>query len=155
MASSSSIHREGPELPPLRPTLATTHPELASLGGLIISNIQLLMEQGNKSCTGEDFRALAEQLPGFCDSVLGFVETALATYGHYDNVAHWVEQTYKAVRKLGSTSSTAIATPTSSNTPNKPSWARVASLPLLPTEDESLLQQIKVQVTDPAEQKAL
>jgi hypothetical protein len=87
--------------------------------------------------------------------VLGFVETALATHSHYDNVAHWVEQTYKAVQKLESTSSTAIVTPTPSNTPNKPSWARVASLPPLPTKDKSLLQQIKVQITDPAEQKAL
>ena len=97
MASPSSIHREGPELLLSCLTLATTHPELASLGELIISNIQLLMEQGNKSCTGDDFRALVEQLPGFCDSVLDFVGTALVTCGHYDNVAHWVEQTYKAV----------------------------------------------------------
>ena len=102
-------------------TLATTHSELASLEELIISNIQLLIEQGNKSCTGDDFRALAEQLPGFCDSVLGFVETTLVTHSYYNNVAHWVEQTYKAVQKLGSVSSTAIATSTSSNTPNKPS----------------------------------
>ena len=79
------------------------------------------MEQGNKSCTGDDFKALAEQLPGFCDSVLDFVRTALATCGHYDNVAHWVEQTYKAVQKLENVSSTAIATPTPSNTLNKPS----------------------------------
>jgi hypothetical protein len=98
---------------------------------------------------------LAEQLLGFCDSVLDFVETVLATHSHYDNVAHWVEQIYKAVQKLGSISSTAIVTSTPSNTPNKPSWTRVASLSPLPTEDKSLLQQIKVQVTDPAEQKAL
>jgi hypothetical protein len=78
------------------------------------------MDQGNKSCTGDNFRALAEQLPGFCDSVLGFVETVLATHSYYNNVAHWVEQTYKAVQKLGSISSTAIATSTLSNTPNKP-----------------------------------
>src|ERR1700724_1346989 len=107
MASLSSIRREGLELLPSCLTLATTHPELASLGELIISNIQLLMEQGNKSCTGDDFRALAEQLPGFCDSVLDFVETVLTTCSHYNNIAHWVEQTYKAVQKLGSPSSTA------------------------------------------------
>src|ERR1700724_2057186 len=121
MASLSSIRREGPELPPSCLTLATTYPELASLGELIISNIQLLIEQGNKSCTGDDFRTLAEQRPGFCDSVLDFVRTVLATCGHYDNVAHWVEQTYKAVQKLENVSSTAIATPTPSNTLNKPS----------------------------------
>jgi hypothetical protein len=112
--------REGPELPLLQPTLATTHPELASLEELIISNIQILIDQGNKSCTGDDFRVLAEQLPGFCDSVLGFVETVLATHSYYDNVVHWVEQTYKAVQKLGSASSTAIVTSTLSNTLNKP-----------------------------------
>jgi hypothetical protein len=120
-ASSLSHHREGPELPPLQPTLATTHPELASLGEQIIFRVQALIEQGNESCTGDNFKALAEQLPGFCDSVLDFVETALATCGHYNNVAHWVEQTYKAVQKLESTSSTAIVTSTPSNTPNKPS----------------------------------
>src|SRR6202035_2798172 len=100
--------------------MATTHPELASLGEQIICNIQTLIEQGNKSCTGDDFKALAEQLPGFCDSVLGFVETVLATCGYYDNIAHWVEQIYKAVQKLENTSSTAIATSTPSNTLNKP-----------------------------------
>jgi hypothetical protein len=87
---------------------------------------------------------LAEQLLSFCDSVLDFVETALVTHGHYDNMAHWVEQTYKAVQKLESVSSTAIATSIPSNTPNKPLWARIASLPLLSTEDKSLLQQVKV-----------
>src|ERR1700730_5017261 len=101
-----SHHREGPELLLLQPTLAATHPELASLGEQIIFRVQALIEQGNKSCTEDDFKALAEQLPGFCDSVLDFVETALATCGHYNNIAHWVEQTYKAVQKLGSTSST-------------------------------------------------
>jgi hypothetical protein len=88
LASSSSRRREGPELPPSQPTLATTHLELASLGEQIISNIQILIEQGNESRTGDDFKALAEQLPGFYNSVLDFVGTALATRGHYDNVAH-------------------------------------------------------------------
>jgi hypothetical protein len=119
-ASSSSHCREGLELPLLQPTLATTHPELASLGEQIIFRVQALIEQGNKSCTGDDFKALAEQLPGFCDSVLDFVETVLATHSYYNNIAHWVEQTYKAVQKLGSTFSTAIATSTPSNTLNKP-----------------------------------
>jgi len=49
------------------------------------------MEQGNKSRTEDDFKALVEQLPGFCNSVLEFVGTALATCGYYNNVAHWVE----------------------------------------------------------------
>jgi hypothetical protein len=153
--SSLSHCREGLELLLSQPTLATTHSELASLGEQIIFRVQAFIEQRNKSCTGDDFKVLAEQLPGFCDSVLDFVETVLATCSYYNNIAHWVEQTYKAVQKLGSVSSTAIVTSTPSNTLNKPSWARIASLPLLPTKDESLLQQIKVQITDPAEQKAL
>jgi hypothetical protein len=97
MSTSSLYCREGPELPLSQPTLATTHPELASLGEQIICNIQTLIEQGNKSYTGNDFKALAEQLLGFCDSVLEFVETVLATHSYYNNVAHWVEQIYKAV----------------------------------------------------------
>ena len=62
-----------------------------------MSNIQLLIEQGNKSRIGDDIRALAEQLLGFCNGVLDFVGTVPATRGYYNNVAHWVEQTYKAV----------------------------------------------------------
>jgi len=46
------------------------------------------MEQGNESRIGDDFKALAEQLLGFYDSVLDFVGTTLATRGHNDNVAH-------------------------------------------------------------------
>jgi hypothetical protein len=115
----SLCHREGLELPLLWLTLATTHPELASLGEQIIFRVQALIEQENKSCTGDDFKVLAEQLLSFCDSVLDFVETVLATYGHYNNIAHWVEQIYKAVQKLGSASSTAIVTSTPSNTLNK------------------------------------
>ena len=86
--SSSLRRREGPELPLSRPTLATTHLELASLGEQIISNIQILIEQGNKSRIGDDFKVLVEQLPGFYDSVLDFVGTMLAIRSHYDNVTH-------------------------------------------------------------------
>jgi hypothetical protein len=80
--------RESPELPLLQPTLATTHSELASLGEQIIFKVQILIKQENKSCTGDDFKALAEQLLGFCDSVLDFVETVLAIYSYYNNIAH-------------------------------------------------------------------
>ena len=80
--------REGPELLLLQLTLATTHLELASLRELIILNIQLLIEQGNKSCTRDNFKALVEQLLGFCNSVLDFVRTALAICSYYNNVAH-------------------------------------------------------------------
>ena len=89
MLASSSLHcREGLEPPPLRPTLATTHLELASLGERIIVDIHELMDKGSKSRTGDEFEALTAQLPDLFNSVLDFVGAALATRGHYDNVAH-------------------------------------------------------------------
>lgn len=71
-----------------RPTLATTHPQLASLGERIIVDIHELMDKRSKSSTGADFAELTAQLPGIFNNVLGFVGTELATRGHYDNVAH-------------------------------------------------------------------
>ena len=122
MATSS--RREGPELPPSRPTLATTHPELGRLGEQIIIDIQEIMEKGSRSFTKDNFDALTTQLPDVFNRVLDFIGTALATRGHYDSVAYWVEQTYKAVQKLGRVSSTATTPlPTTSSTPNKPTWA--------------------------------
>jgi hypothetical protein len=96
--------------------------------------------------TKDDFDALTTQLPDVFDRVLDFVGTALATRGHYDNIAYWVEQTYKAVQKLGRVSSTATTPlPTTSTTPSKPTWAqRLASLPPRLTEDETTLRQMKV-----------
>jgi hypothetical protein len=72
-SSSSSTRREGPELPPTRPTLATTHPQLASLGEHIIVDIHELIDKGNKSSIGEDFAKLTAQLPGIFNNVLDFV----------------------------------------------------------------------------------
>jgi hypothetical protein len=77
------------------------------------------MYQGSRSHTGDDPAALVAQLPDLFNNVMKFVTTALATRGCYDNVANWVEQTYKAVRKLGSASSTAVTPPTTT-TSNKP-----------------------------------
>jgi hypothetical protein len=71
-----------------RTTLATTHPQLASLGERIITDIHKLMDKGSKSSTGRDFAELTAQLLDIFDNVLDFVATALATRGHYDNVAH-------------------------------------------------------------------
>jgi hypothetical protein len=53
-------------------------------------------------------------------SVTKFVAVALATHDYYDNIAHSVKQTYKAVRKLGSTSSIAATPPTIPTIPNNP-----------------------------------
>jgi len=112
------------------------------------------MDQGSRSHTGGDFAALVAQLPDLFNNVTELVTTALATRGCYDNVANWVEQTYKAVRKLGSASSTAI-TPPITTTSNKPTWARVTSHPPPPTQDEATLRQVKVRVTDPADRKTI
>jgi hypothetical protein len=88
MSTLSSHCRESPELLLSQPTLATTHSELTSLEELIISNIQVFIDQENKSYIRDDFRTLTEQLPGFCNSVLGFVETVLTIYSYYNNIAH-------------------------------------------------------------------
>jgi hypothetical protein len=87
MATSSS-RREGPELPLSQSTLATTHPKLGRLGEQIIIDIQEIMEKGSRSFTKDDFDALTTRLPDIFNRVLDFVGTALATRGHYDNVAH-------------------------------------------------------------------
>jgi hypothetical protein len=86
-SSTSSSRWEGPELPPLRPTLATTHPELACLGEQINTDNTEIMDKGNRSSTGDAFAALVAQLPDVFN-VLDFVTAALAKRGHYDNVAH-------------------------------------------------------------------
>jgi len=111
------------------------------------------MDKGNRSSTEDEFAALIARLPDVFNNVLAFVSAALVTRGHYDNVAHWVEQTYKAVRKLGSASSTATTPPATSITSNKPMWAAIASCPPPPTEDEATLQQAKMWVADPVEHK--
>ena len=69
--------KEGLELPPSRPTLATTHLQLARLEEQIIVEIQDIMEKGSKSFTKDDFEALAAQLPDVFNRVLDFVRTAL------------------------------------------------------------------------------
>ena len=77
--------------------------------------IEVFTDKGSRSDTRDDFGALIAQLPGLLDGVSEFVTTALATRGHYDNIAYWVEQTSKTVRKLGSASSTATTPPTTSD----------------------------------------
>ena len=106
-ASSPLPRREGPELPLSRPTLATTHPQLACLGETIISEISEIMDDG--STDGGDLGAALERLPDLFIKVTDFVGTALVVQGSYDNVAYWVEQTFKTVQKLGKASS--IGTP--------------------------------------------
>jgi hypothetical protein len=104
--------------------------------------------------SGDDFAALVAQLPDLFNNITEFVTTALATRGYYDNGANWVEQTYKAVRKLRSASSIAVTPPTTT-TSNKPTWARIASHLPPPTQDEATLRQVKVRVTDPADRKTV
>jgi hypothetical protein len=77
-------------LPPSRPTLATTHPELACLGEAIIAEITEVLDIGSGNRDG-DFSAAIAQLPDLLKKVMEFVGTALATRRSYDNVAHWVE----------------------------------------------------------------
>lgn len=148
-----ALRREGPELPLSRPTLATTHPELGSLGERIITEIQSIIEQGNNCTVQDDFMGLFRRLPEFLLTVESFIGTALAVRGPNDSIAHWVEQTYRTVQRLGksvnsapSSSSTAVGPSPPSN---KPSYAKVASLPV--SESENQLRQIKVRITNSIE----
>jgi hypothetical protein len=86
--ATSLLRREGPELPPSQPTLATTHPELACLGEQIIVDIQDIIGKRSRSFTEDDFNALMAQLLDIFNRVLDFLMTTLATRGQYDNVAH-------------------------------------------------------------------
>jgi len=79
-----------------------------------------VMDQGGTSHRGSDFAVIVRQLPDLFDSVTEFTAVALATPDCYDNIAHSVKQTYKAVCKLGSTSSIATTPPTISTTSNNP-----------------------------------
>ena len=137
---------EGPKLPPTRPTLAATHPELGSQGESIIKAIVDITEKGPKA------EGFIEGLPGFFDEVVNFVSAVLAVRGPYDEVAHWVEQTYKAVQRLEK----APKPKEHSYEPEKLSWAAVAAQrPAERMEEEFSLRRIKVRIADSAERKSL
>jgi hypothetical protein len=58
-----------------------------------------VMDKGGTSHRGGDFAVIVRQLPDLFDSVTEFTAVALATHDCYDNIAHSVKQTYKAVCK--------------------------------------------------------
>ena len=96
------------------------------------------MDNGNTN--GGDLGAAFEWLPDLFIKVTDFIGTALAVRGSYDNVAYWVEQTFKTVQKLGKASS--IGTPLLSFTTvesPKSSWAKIAALSPPPTSNEIAL----------------
>jgi hypothetical protein len=78
------------------------------------------IDKGSTSHRGDNFAVIVRHLPDLFDSVTKFVVVALTTHDHYGNIAHSVKQTYKAVRKLGSTSSIATTPPTIPTIPNNP-----------------------------------
>ena len=70
-SASRPTRREGPELPPTRPTLAMTHLELGSLGEEIIMDIMEIADEGK-----------------LFEKVVRFVGDALAIRGPNDGVAY-------------------------------------------------------------------
>lgn len=137
---------EGPKLPTTRPTLAATHPELGTQGEIILQAIADTLEQGPEAV---DF---LEKLPKIFDSVAEFVIAVLAVRGPYDEVAHWVEQTYKAVQRLEKTPPASQR----SYEPEKPSWAAVAAhRPVDRIQEEVALRRVKIRIADSAEKTAL
>jgi hypothetical protein len=74
--SSPLPWKEGLELPLLRPTLATTHSQLAYLGETIISEIAEIID--NDSTDGGDLGAALVRLPDLFIKVMDFVGTTLA-----------------------------------------------------------------------------
>jgi hypothetical protein len=137
----------GRELPPTRPTLAMTHPELGSLVEEIIKDIMEIADEGELRSPS----SIMGVLPQLFDKVVSFIEDALAVRGPNDGVAYWAEQTYEAtqrierrmaslqtVPKTSSTSTTTAAATTTSIT-----WASVAARPPPPSQEEVTLQQVK------------
>ena len=58
------LGKEGPELPPSRPLLATTHPQLARQGEEVIKEILDISEEGDKEIGGD--------YSFWCDSLASF-----------------------------------------------------------------------------------
>jgi hypothetical protein len=79
--------REGPELPPSRPTMATTHPELHSLGEAIIQEIMKLSNPSN-NWGPNNYSTLVERLPTLFNRVTEFVGDSLALRGPYNGVLY-------------------------------------------------------------------
>jgi hypothetical protein len=88
--------QEGPELPELRPTLATTHLHLVSQGHAIIKAIKELLNPDNNWHKGT-YSALVAQLLGLFDLVTEFVGASLTAHRPNNSMAYWAEQTFKAV----------------------------------------------------------
>ena len=85
---SLAAGKEGPELPPSRPTMAATHPQIASQGQAIIETITKLSNPDNNWHEG-NYSVLVAQLPALFDQVSEFVGGVLTSRGPNDGVAYW------------------------------------------------------------------
>ena len=72
-----------------------THPALSSQGETLITEINKVFEEGERS--GGLPGSLLERLPALFLSTVEFIGAALSTRGPNDGVAHWAEQTFRAV----------------------------------------------------------
>src|SRR5260370_2124173 len=150
----------GAELPPERPSLAATHLQVVSRGNNILQSIMQIM---SITPTGEVFGGLVQGLAGFRGKVGGFVRDTLSSRGPNDSVACWVEQTFKAVRRIDQTPRAKAGDNSTPSSPRKPIWAAVTArqmlqpieTPRMLSDDVASLRQIKVRITDPTERKNL
>ncbi len=80
------LGKEGPELPPSRPTLATTHLELYRLGERLLLDIMDITEEGER--LNGPGPLLIKRLPDVLSRTTEFIEAALSTRGPNDGVAY-------------------------------------------------------------------
>jgi hypothetical protein len=113
--------------------------------------------------TEEGIGAFVDGLPGFLDKVSDFVRDTLSSRGP-DSVAHWVEQTFKAVQRIEQlTPRTKSGDNTIPVIPRKPTWAAVTArqmlqpitTPRMLSDNVASLRRIKVRITDLTERKNL
>ncbi len=118
----------------------------------IIKAIEELSNPDNDWHEGT-YSALVAQLPGLFDLVTEFVGALLTARGPNDGVAHWAEQTIKAVQRIEKR--TQVPEKTARNA-IRPSWAAIASRPHPGIAKEALaLRQVKVHVANITERQAL
>ena len=148
----SPSRREGPALPPTRPTMGMTHPELGSRGIKIVNSITTIMEE-----IGRNYPMELHELPDLLAEVVDFIEDALSARSPNDSIASDTEQIkarlraieVKLDRKITSPALSAATTVVGEH-PTAKTWASIAAAatvearPLPPSKEEMALYQIKI-----------
>jgi hypothetical protein len=160
---SASIAVASPEPPPGRPSLAATHPNLFRQGTDILQDI---MHISSLRIDEEGINTIVEGLEGFLSKVVEFVRDPLSSRGPNDSVAHWPEQTYRAIQRIERVlprTKSIEEVMNSRATPVKPTWASVAAwktlqpigTPRMVHDDIASLRQIKIRIANVTERKTV